>query len=373
MKVLVAGDFCVGMRVNDAVETGDYAQMFNAVRPVIADSDISIVNFEFPVVSGDDSPIAKVGPALHGSESAVEALRYAGFNVCTLANNHILDYGERNCIRTRQVIEKSGIKTLGAGGNLEQASETLFIKVKNETIGLINCCEHEFSIASDNTAGANPLNPIAQYYKIREAKASADYVVVIVHGGIEHYQHPTPRMLKEYRFFVDAGADAVVNHHQHCSCGYEIYKGKPIFYGLGNFLFDHNVLRNAPWNEGYMVELTLNRASVSFNIIPYRQCGDTPSVTPLDKESEIAFKRRINDLNEIIASPYKLSEQQDKYSLEHRRFILSCFTPWTNRWLLAAYIRGLLPSFLNKRKRLVIKNRVTCESHRELTIKELNR
>ena len=85
----------------------------------------------------------------------------------------------------------------------------------------------------------NPLLPIQQFYKIQEAKENADYVLVIVHGGIEHYQLPTSRMIETYRFFIDAGADAVVNHHQHCYSGYERYKSKPIIYGLGNLLFDN--------------------------------------------------------------------------------------------------------------------------------------
>ena len=97
----------------------------------------------------------------------------------------------------------------------------MYKRKDGETLAIINCCEHEFSIADDDSAGANPLNPIQQYYKIKEARLNADYVLVIVHGGHEMYQLPSLRMVDTYRFFIDAGADAVVNHHQHCFSGYE--------------------------------------------------------------------------------------------------------------------------------------------------------
>ena len=126
-------------------------------------------------------------------------------------------------------------------------------------------------IATDTSAGSNPLNIVQQYYAIREAKNNATNVIVIVHGGVEHYWLPSPRMKETYRFFIDAGADAVINHHQHCYSGYEVFKKKPIFYGLGNFCFDGNK-GNKRWTTGYLVNLNLSENTVDFELIPYRQC-----------------------------------------------------------------------------------------------------
>ena len=77
-------------------------------------------------------------------------------------------------------------------------------------MAVINCCEHEFSVTTGDFPGANPLNPIRQFYKISEARKDADYVVVIVHGGHEMLQLPSPRMQELYRYFIDVGADAVI-------------------------------------------------------------------------------------------------------------------------------------------------------------------
>lgn len=114
------------------------------------------------------------------------------------------------------------------------------------------------------------MNLVHQYFAIKEAREKADSVVVIMHGGHETYQLPTPQMQQTYRFFVDIGADAVVNHHQHCYSGYEVYKNKPIFYGLGNFCFEPLGNVRPTWYEGYMVNLHFNAdVEIKFDLIPY--------------------------------------------------------------------------------------------------------
>lgn len=372
MKVLIAGDFCQSYRVDEMLTNSNY-NMFDLVKPIINSCDIRIVNFEFPIVSDNSSPIDKVGPVLGGTHASIDALLSAGFNVCTLANNHILDQGEMSCLDTKETLEKSGIKTVGVGKNIQDASKILYIRINEQTLAIINCCEHEFSVATETTVGANPLNVVKQFYAINEAKSKADYVLVIVHAGIEHYQLPTPRMKENYRFFIDAGADAVVNHHQHCYSGYEIYHDRPIFYGIGNFLFDNPRLRNNIWNEGYMVELDFSQLGVEYKIYPYNQCNETPIVELLNDDANESFINRIHELNSIILSDTVLSTTLDSYIEINSKFILSSFTPWTNRIFIAAFVRGLLPSFLSKKQKKHIKSRIMCESHFDITLRELSK
>ena len=373
MKVLVAGDFCQRFRVNEKIEQKEFGSMFDTIKPIISACDIKVVNFEFPIVIETGKPIKKIGPTLKGSEFAVEAVKYAGFNVCTLANNHILDQGEACCLETKDLLEKGGIFTVGVGIDLNDAARILYIKSEGRKLAIINCCENEFSVATESTAGGNPLLPIQQFYKIQEAKENADYVLVIVHGGIEHYQLPTSRMIETYRFFIDAGADAVVNHHQHCYSGYERYKSKPIIYGLGNLLFDNPNCRNDIWNDGYMVELNFEAEEIEFRLHPYTQCNEEPTIRLMTENQKNQFERSIEELNRTIASPVEINKALDAYSKRMRKFVLSSFTPWTNRLLLAAFVRGFLPSFLSAKRILNIKNRISCESHYDLTIRELKR
>ena len=204
MKVLVAGDICPQRRVKELFEQGDYESVLGAVKPIITQADYAIVNFECPVCYGDEKPIIKCGPNLRCSEQGIEAVKWAGFKCVTLANNHFLDFGEKGVSNTISACKANGIDTVGGGINLSEASGILYKAIGNDTLAIINCCEHEFSIATNTSAGSNPLNPIEQYYAIKEARKMADFVLVIVHGGHEMYQLPSPRMQETYRFFIDA-------------------------------------------------------------------------------------------------------------------------------------------------------------------------
>lgn len=366
MKTLIAGDFCENNRLVSTIDKGDYSQIFGKIKGFVEKFDTRIVNFEFPIVDGVGEPIAKAGPSLKGHVKSVAAIKYAGFNVCTLANNHILDQGERCCLETKRQLNMAGVSTVGVGRTSQEASETLYIDGADGRLAIINCCEHEFSIASKQSAGANPLNPIQQHYKIKEARLKADFVVVIVHGGHEGCQFPSPRMKETYRFFVESGADAVINHHQHCYSGYEIYKGKPIFYGLGNFLFDWGGRQNEPWNYGYLVGLDFSGnhpSNVSFDLYPYVQCNDTPSVEFLDDEQNRRILKQIDELNTIIMDDALLEAEWSNWILQNSRYFLNSFQPYSTCLAQALLKRGLLPSFLSKKKRYSIIDHIECESH----------
>lgn len=363
MEVIIAGDFCDAFRVSQEILNDHFSSLLNGIKPLVEEADFRIVNFEFPISTNSDRPIKKAGPNLRGHKESIEAVKFAGFNVCTLANNHILDQGEESCISTANLLQKSGIKTVGVGQNLEEASNVLYLDKNEEEIAIINCCEHEFSISTYESAGANPLNPIRQYYQITEARKKSDYVLVIIHGGNEHCQIPSPRMQETYRFFIDAGADAVINHHQHCFSGYENYNGNPIFYGLGNFLFDSPTQRDSNWNKGYMVRINFQkRLKPMFDLIPYIQCSNDCNIRPLEEHEIPDFEKTLNRLNSIIADKDKLRTEYERWLSNDKDNFLNIFEPYTDRISKGLYKRGLLPSFIGK-KRLRIINYLFCESH----------
>lgn len=363
MKILIAGDYCQRYRVDSLVKEKRFGELFDQVQPIIESTDYSIVNFEFPIVLNNFTakPIPKCGPNLEGTTESIDAIKYAGFKCCTLANNHILDQGEQCCLDTKNELEKVGIDAVGVGVNMDEASKCLYKQINGDTLAIINCCEHEFSIATESEAGANPLNPIRQYYAIQEAKKQADYVLVIVHGGHEHFQLPSLRMQETYRFFVDAGADAVVNHHQHCYSGYEVYNGKPIFYGLGNFCFDEDGGRNRTWNEGYMVILSFDKLKIAYEMIPYIQCNEKPSVELL--KDRTSFDKSIENLNAIIKDSRELKKEVDKYYRTTASGMLLMHQPYENRILNKLYRMHLLPSLVSRKKYLMLLNYIYCEAH----------
>jgi len=362
MKILIAGDFCPQYRVASLFESKDFETVLGEIKPVLEESDFSIVNFECPICKGTEKPIVKYGPNLQCSEKGVEAVKWAGFNCVTLANNHFYDYGDEGVIGTLEACEKNGIDHVGGGKNLFEASQVLYKKIADQRLAIVNCCEHEFSIATETTGGSNPLNPIRQFYEIQEAKSKSDYVIVIVHGGHEQYQLPSPRMVETYRFFIDAGADAVVNHHQHCYSGYETYKGKPIFYGLGNFCFDTKPPYPIGWTNGYMVQLNFQTESIKTLIYPYSQCAEKIGVKLL---ADNAFDKEIENFNNIITDCRLLLEQTKCYYESSMQSMALSVDPTQNRIISALQRRHLLPLSYSKKWLTKMRDFILCEAHRD--------
>ena len=362
MKILIAGDFCPQERVSAAFNQGDYQAVLGEIRPLLEESDFSMVNFECPITKGGEKPISKLGLNLQCAENGMEAVKWVGFDCVTLANNHFYDFGEEGVVNTLEACRKNELYTVCGGTNKTEAAKTLYKQINGQTLAVINCCEHEFSIATEKTGGSNPLNPIQQYYAIQEARDNADFILVVVHGGHEYFQLPSPRMVETYRFFIDAGADAVVNHHQHCYSGYELYQGKPIFYGLGNFCFDEVNDLGRIWNEGYLLKLIFSKETIGFEIFPYEQCAEKPILKLLPQD---VFQENIQQLNTIIKTPEKLQLETSKYYKESMRGINNILNPTRNRFLFALQNRGYLPSPQKKPWLLKMQNYILCESHRD--------
>lgn len=366
MRILVAGDYCINGRMKNLQSLDEKNNILKDVMSIIKESDYAIVNLECPIVEGDAIPIHKQGPHLKSEKWAISILKNAGFHCVTLANNHFLDFGIKGVDHTIKTVLENGMDYVGGGLSLSEASETLYKNVKQEKIAIINCCEHEFSIATKTTPGANPLNTIQQYYKIIEAKKKADYVLVIVHGGHEHYQLPSIRMKELYHFFIDAGADVVINHHQHCYSGYEVYKEKLIFYGLGNFCFDWEGKRNSIWNKGYMVLLSLNKEKIDFMIYPYTQCNTIAVVKKMQNTEVREFENNLYKLNDIILDDTLLRKHFENFGISKRKEYEFVLEPFMGRIMRYLYKRNLIHSFLSTKRRIEFADFIGCESHHDL-------
>ena len=228
MEISVSGDVYIAPELTGAVAAGE-----DLIR-LMSGFDFNIVNLECPVVL-DEGPrkIYKTGPHLKADASIFGFLRQLNVGVVTLANNHILDYGEKGLRQTLDTCGREGVLTVGAGMSLAEASAPLILEKSGIKVAIVNFCENEWSTASSTAAGANPMDFVDNLGQIRKARGMADFVIAVVHGGHERYNLPSPRMAKTYRFYAENGADAVIGHHTHCVSGFEIHGGVPIAYGLG--------------------------------------------------------------------------------------------------------------------------------------------
>jgi poly-gamma-glutamate synthesis protein (capsule biosynthesis protein) len=316
--------------------------------------------------------MAKVGRHLKAPLSTVDALRHGHFNLLTLANNHIMDFGAEALRRTRALCRDSGLDCVGAGENIAEAEQIHYHTEGSLTVGILAVTEHEFSIAGPSTPGANPLDPIRNFNSIRQAKQRAAHVIVIVHGGHEHYSYPSTRMIDTYRFFVDAGASAVIGHHGHCYSGFETYRDGRIFYGLGNFLFDSH-RRDWKWTHGYAVRLALTgRNPVGYSIIPFTQGGDIPGTRLLTDESRARFEADLASINATIQDPAALHRHWDKYVRDRSFWLMRHLLPFGTR-LNDLWMMLNLPLPISRQRRLRLLNMIRCESQRDALVDVLER
>lgn len=357
VSILIAGDVVPpeGNKSNESV--------FEAFRPYLTQSDFATVNLEAPVVSCNSVPIRKSGPNISTGPSIIQALKSIGFDVVTLANNHFFDYGQGGVDSTVEACNSVGISYVGGGRTSEEARKPLYLSRNDIRVAIINVCEQEYSIADSEHGGSNPMDLIQLHENISEARQKSDYVIVIAHGGVENFQYPTPGMKRQYRHFIDLGADAVVNHHQHCVCGYEVYKENPIFYGLGNFYFPlrEGMVSRKTWDYGYAVRLSLGE-SIDFELIPYKQGEE--GISLIDKED---FNKEMDLLNLPVRDDFLLQEKFDEYLLGKEYELKAALLPSAlQKGLLSAAIRrGMLGKIYSGDSLYSLKNRLSCESHHE--------
>lgn len=362
VSLFIAGDVVPRKGQSENIEKISDS-VFDAMRPYISGADMAIVNLEAPIITDKQTPIKKSGPCLYTSKSTIEALKEVGFGGVTLANNHFFDQGQNGVDNTIDICNFMGVKTMGGGKTYLQARKPLFLELNSQVVALINSCEHEFSIADSTHGGSNPLDLINMQEDIATARKKADYVVLIIHGGIEQYHYPTPRMKRWFRHFVDLGADAVINHHQHCINGYEVYNGKPIFYGLGNFYFPKTQSRPESWQYGYAVRLILD-STIDFELIPYKQTSE--SITLRDRSE---FEKEIELFNLPIADDFLLLQKLDEFIIDRENIIKMALLPSflsNNRLSSALVRRGYFGRLYNGKQVLSLKNKLTCETHYEL-------
>jgi hypothetical protein len=341
------------------------------LRERIDGSDLSLVNIEAPV-SVDRDPIEKSGPAKESARSAPQVLASAGFEVACLANNHIMDFGPEGLRATQQACTETGIETVGAGENIDEALSPLSVSIgendDNTDFAIINVCEQEFGIADDEPGTGWVSHPTVEQ-RIEQANETNDIVLVVAHGGIEYVPFPPAGRQQTLRSFIDSGADAVIGHHPHVAQGWEVYDGSPIVYSLGNFLFDQSTRPSTSW--GLAVTLSGDGSSCT---------GFTPVLTDqrdgrvYEMDDPESHRTHLQQVSEII-------EDRDALRAHWQELAARVFEQRYSGWLRTGTAAGPIQSLRNPRaalgsetwnaterqtEMLTLLNVVRNESHRDV-------
>lgn len=214
----------------------------------LTQADIAIVNNEFPYSTrGTQAPDKQF--TFRVDPSYVNVLSDAGVDLVTLANNHVLDYGTDALTDTFQTLDDAKIDYAGAGNSLKRASKLITKKANGYTFGFL-AASRVFPVISWNVENAQPgvfsaYDPSKLISAVKDAAGRCDYLCVYVHWGIERNTTPEEYQVSMAHALIDAGADAVIGAHPHVLQGVEYYKGKPIFYSLGNFIFYQTIEQTA--------------------------------------------------------------------------------------------------------------------------------
>ena len=356
-RVVLAGDICPG-GINGKVETENYAGVLADVRDFILGGDLRLVQWETPTAAVP-APIVKSGPNLNSAKESIGILTAAGFNIAMLANNHIGDHGPDAVLESIDDLRKRGLKTVGAGKDLESARTPLIENVAGKTVAIFNFAENEFGGAKTARPGSAPQDPLRDVADVAAAAQKYDFVIVTLHGGHEHNPFPSPRLVQYCRAFADAGASLVFNCHTHCPEGFENRNGTPIIYSPGNFYFPKAEKYDGLWRYGYLVRCGFGEnGATELELLPY--FFDNEKVTPLDPEAAECFERYMEKLCAPIRDPARLQQLFESWSAHYGKYRLGTLTtslPPGNAWLDMVHdrtIRGLA---------MRVRNLFTCEAH----------
>lgn len=356
MKIVFAADMAATAANEDLFIKGDVEKITDKpILEYLAKFDFRVMNIEMALTETND-PIVKCGPNIKASKKAINAINKFNPSLALLSNNHVLDFGEAGLRDTVEVLSENGIPYIGAGENLADSRVPYILEQDGKKVGIYNCGEHEFTIAGENSWGANPYEPLVTFDDIAELKAKCDYVVVIYHGGKEHYRYPSPEVQKRCRKMIDKGADAVICQHSHCIGCFEDYNGGKIIYGQGNFVFVENINEEA-WHTSLIVGVTVEDG-LKFEYFPICM-SEVGARTATEAEAK-----------EILDNFYKRSEE-----IKTPGFVQKSYSAFAAK-MIGGYLKKMQSVFdtngeYNMEMITAMFNYFTCEAHLEVVAQGL--
>lgn len=369
MSILIGADFVPTKNNIELFNAGDAVGLVgNELLRVLKDADFRIFNLEVPLTD-ISSPIEKCGPNLIAPTSTINGYKSIGVNFVTLANNHILDQGSQGIISTCETLKNNGISYCGVG-TLADASKPFIFAFGNKRVGVYVCAEHEFSIATENSIGANPYDPLESFDHVLNLKKNVDYLIVLYHGGKEHYRYPSPNLQRVCRKFIKSGANLIICQHTHCIGCEEKYLDGTIVYGQGNFLFDY--YDSEFWQTSLLLSIDKN-----FDI----------SYIPIVKTNCSVRLAESGEKRKILRGFFARSEEIKKEGFIEKHFAEFATTKIDDYLLTLSGVKSdLVFKVLNKltsrkfgkillkkkyktKTLLAIENFICCESHKELLLK----
>jgi hypothetical protein len=266
-EIVIASDWAP-IRAFDEIVARSPEAVYGDVLPILRQGDLRIVNLEC-ALSGDASPVWKSGSVFNGRPEHINGLTAVPFEVATLGNNHVFDYGPEAFRQTLDLLRAHAIRTVGAGMSAEEAQRPLILEVNGVRIGIVNFSEGEDLTSAVSGPGVFGWEVDAVVDSVRAIRPGVNVILVICHGGVEYIPFPPPYLAEAFRRIAEAGADLIIGHHAHVPQGIQVLNGVPICYSLGNFVFYQET--DLFYRKlGYLVKAGVSRAGLAhIHLIPY--------------------------------------------------------------------------------------------------------
>ncbi len=238
ITLAAVGDIALTHEYDQLLSTKGPNYPFEKVKEFLQNQDIVFGNLEAPVsLRGEIYPLKC---SLRTNPDYLVGLKDAGFNLLSLANNHILDYAETAFLDTLDTLTGCGIKWFGAGKNLEDARKPAILNINDIRIGFLGYCDVVIDspfYASKDKRGIAPLKLEYVRQDISRLRGQVDCIAISIHWGHENWGYPSPEQIRMAHEIIDYGADVIFGHHPHVLQGIEKYRRGIIAYSLGNFIF----------------------------------------------------------------------------------------------------------------------------------------
>lgn len=328
LRIVAVGDILLGRGVGKRLQDGKkgYIYPFEKVADILKSGDVVFGNLEEPITSSTHSltGIKQGGKwILKNEPEALEGIKYAGFNLLSLANNHIMDYYEKGLYDTIDLLDKNKIAYAGAGKNIDEARKPAIVEYKSLKIGMLSYTDMadivykgnpqlKFRAEKDKSGvssiiydfSVKPAKYNFEFMKeeIKRVRDSVDILIISFHWGTEESFEVFPKQVEFAHFLLDSGADMILGHHPHQFQGIEIYKGKPIVYSMGNFIFDQNDLEN---QESFILQMDYSdKKLTNLNAIPIRTINKTQVVPQAGEKAAAMLKRQVQLSEKLNTKSY---------------------------------------------------------------------
>ena len=235
LSLIAVGDIMLGGRARKVLAEHGDDYPFQAVLPLLSRAPIVLGNLEGPLAREAKKRNRTYSYRVH--PKLAKSLVRAGINVVTLANNHILDCGRAGVLETLEALARTGIASIGAGADKEKAHSPAILGAAALRVGFLGYYWNRRTAASEKLPGSAMDSFEELRADISALRNEVDRIVVTFHWGVPYLREPSAADRAKARFAIDCGADVVIAHHPHIIQPFEVYRGCPIFFSIGNFVF----------------------------------------------------------------------------------------------------------------------------------------